>query len=136
TSPLRSTKPISMATATASRPSASIFARDDRGWRAKAARSISTIATTTCSNSIPAPSSSASPATPAAASRNQCRKKRAESHDSPLFPPRHGRHLVARNALPHLVRDRGPRHYRTRATGRGAEGSGGSDLGEGGRRDL
>ncbi len=45
--------------------------------------------------------------------------------------PDDGRHLVARDPLPHLVRDRGACDDQARRTGRGAERGGRDDLGQG-----
>src|SRR5512134_2405516 len=55
--------------------------------------------------------------------------KNSESrpHDPPLQPPGNDQDLGAGEPLPHLVRDRSPRHRRHGRAGRGAEGGGGED---------
>src|SRR5271157_3028707 len=55
---------------------------------------------------------------------------RAHSHDPALFPPRDDRGLVARDALSHLVRDRGSRLRRAGRDRRDPEGGGQGHLGE------
>ena len=72
-----------------------------------------------------------------AAIRNAARRWRAgKRRDPALFPPRDGRDLVAGDALPHLVRDRGARRRRHGRARHHPEGSRQENLGKGQGRQI
>ena len=94
-----------------------------------------------CWSRVPPSSGAATTKANIAAIRNaggRRRSRRAEeaAHDPALLPPRDDRDLVAGDAIPHLVRDRGARDRRDGRTRHHAQGSGEEDLGQGQGRQI